>query len=126
MVAAEAVTTGNVFTVTVTCAVEEHPDAVPVTVYVVVDPGVTETELPVSDPGIQLYVVAPDALSVVDAPAHKVEFTAVAVTVGVGVTVTLMVATEVQVPTVPVTVYVVFEVGETDTLVPVSEPGIQV
>ena len=45
---AVAVTVGEGFTVTVTCAVLLQPDVVPVTVYVVVVPGETE----IGDPGI--------------------------------------------------------------------------
>jgi hypothetical protein len=51
---AVAVTVGVGFTVTVTCAVDEHPGAVePVTVYVVVVDGETTTDVPDNDPGIQ-------------------------------------------------------------------------
>lgn len=49
--------------------------------------GETVTEVPVNDPGIQLYVVAPLAVIVVEFPEHKVVLDAVAVTVGVGFTV---------------------------------------
>src|SRR3569832_595924 len=61
---------GNGFTVTFTESLAEHPAAsVPVTTYVVVEAGVTESglaELPVD----QLYDVAPDARSEADAPAQ--------------------------------------------------------
>jgi len=60
-------------------------------------------ELSVAD-GVQLYVVAPDAVSDVDAPEHIVALDGVMVTVGVAVTVTAAVAVAVQVPVVPVTV----------------------
>ena len=48
------VNTGFGFTVTVTVFEPVQPDAVPVTVYVVVVPGVTDTGLPGKDPGIQV------------------------------------------------------------------------
>jgi hypothetical protein len=48
-------TTGTVLTRTVTVEVETHPVAdVPVTVYVVLEDGVTVAELPEIFPGIQL------------------------------------------------------------------------
>ena len=48
-------TTGTALTSTVTVEVDVHPLAeVPVTVYVVLDAGVTVTELPEIFPGIQL------------------------------------------------------------------------
>ena len=49
---AVGVTTGLRLTVTVTVADPVHPEAVPVTVYVVVEPGVTETGVPDKLPGI--------------------------------------------------------------------------
>ena len=51
---AAAVTVGVGFTVTVTCAVDEQPEVVPVTVYVVVAAGETEMGEPLMLPGIQL------------------------------------------------------------------------
>ena len=51
---AGTVTVGIGFTVTVTVFEPVQPDAVPVTVYVVVVPGVTDTGLPGIDPGIQV------------------------------------------------------------------------
>jgi len=59
-------------------------------------------------------------------PAHIVGAAAVALTVGVGLTVIKRVEVLVQpFAAVPVTVYVVVVVGETVTLVPVNDPGIQ-
>ena len=70
------VTVGNGFTVTVTVAVLLHPAVVPVTVYVVVAPGLAVTVAPVvaDSPvaGDQLYVVAPVAVSVVAAPPAQI------------------------------------------------------
>lgn len=55
VVADEAVTVGDAFTVILRVAVPVQPfAAVPVTVYVVVDAGETVTGDPVNDPGIQL------------------------------------------------------------------------
>jgi hypothetical protein len=62
-----------------------------------------------SVPGDHEYVVAPDAVSVVNAPAHIVaEFT---VTTGSGFTVTVEVAVPLQPRLLPVIVYVVVVVG---------------
>ena len=52
---------GNGLTVTVTVFEPEQPVEVPVTVYVVVPPGVTVVVDPDKEPGIQVYVVAPVA-----------------------------------------------------------------
>ena len=122
----DAVTVGVVFTVISCVAVDEQPLVVPVTVYVVVDPGETVTDVPVNDPGIQLYVVAPDAVRVVEDPLQTVTVVAETLTVGVGVTVISCVVEAVQpFAAVPVTVYVVVEEGVTVTAVPVNDPGIQ-
>ena len=113
-------------TVTVTCAVDEQPAVVPVTVYVVVVAGETEIGEPLMLPGIQLYDVAPLPVSVVEEPAQMVGLEAVAVTVGVGLTVTVMVAVDAHPgPSVPVTVYVVVVAGDTVTGLPLMLPGIQ-
>jgi hypothetical protein len=67
--------------------------------------------------GVHVYVDAPVAVNVVDAPGQIVaEFT---VTVGKGLTVTTEVIEEVQVPVVPTMVYVVVTVGFAVTLAPV-------
>jgi len=96
---------GNGLTVTVNCAVLVQPfPSVPVTVYVVVDAGVTEIGEPLMLPGFQLYDVAPLPVSVVDAPAQMVAEDAEAVTVGVGLTVTVTCAVLLQPEVVPVTV----------------------
>jgi hypothetical protein len=78
---------------------------VPVTVYVVVVVGLTVTEAPDKLPGFQVYVAAPDAVSVADPPTQTEEFEAVAVTVGNPLTVTKTVAVFTQPgPFEPVTV----------------------
>ena len=70
-------------------------------------------------PGLQLYVVAPLAVSVVDEPEQIVEeFT---FTVGVGLTVRVEVLTALQEPVVPVTVYIVVATGFAVTVDPVVE-----
>ena len=122
---AVAVTVGEGFTVITRVAVPVQPAVVPVTVYVVVIAGETVTEVPVNDPGIQLYVVAPLAVIVVELPEQIVVLVAVVVTVGLGVTLTVTVCVLVQPLTaVPVTVYVVVPAGLTVTGDPVSDPGI--
>ena len=70
---------GSVFTLTVTIAVLEQPAAlVPVTVYVVVEPGLAVTLVPVvADkpvPGDHVYVLPPVAVSVVDEPVQIATF----------------------------------------------------
>jgi hypothetical protein len=87
----------------------------------VVTVGVAVTVPPVEelrvDDGDQVYVFAPLAFSVADAPLHIVgELT---VTVGVGFTVTTAVAAAVHDPVVPTTVYVVVTVGLAVTFAPV-------
>jgi hypothetical protein len=85
------VTTGEGVTVMVTVAVDEQPDVVPVTVYVVVPAGdatglETEGSLrPVT--GSQLYEVAPLALNEVDVP-EQIVAAPPAVREGKGVTLT--------------------------------------
>jgi len=74
---ADALTVGNGFTVTLTVAVLVHPDAVPVTEYVVVAVGDTITVLDVPNPSLQLYVSAPFAVKVALCPAHIVDGVAV-------------------------------------------------
>jgi hypothetical protein len=75
-----------------------------------------------------VYVFAPLPVKVVDAPAQIVGLDAEAETFGNGFTVTETFAIFAQpvVEFVPVTVYVVVEVGETETEVPLSEPGFHV
>jgi len=64
-----AVIVGNGFTVTLTVAVPVHPAVlVPVTVYVVVELGVTVLLAPVPNPPDQLYVFAPLAVNTVVCP----------------------------------------------------------
>jgi len=119
---------GVAFTVTIIVAgALLQPDAVPVTVYVVVDPGETLTVEPLKKPGIQKYVEAPLAVRVVEFPEHMVGG-ADNVTVGVGFTVTTTVAglAAVQTPFAPVTVYVEVVPGDTLKVEPVEPPGVQV
>ncbi len=100
---------------TLTVAVPVHPSAVvPVTVYVVVLVGDTVLELPVPRLCDQLYVFAPLAVNTELAPLHIADGLAEAVTDGNGFTVTLTVAVPVHPAVlVPVTVYVVVELGVT-------------
>ena len=69
--------------------------------------------------GLQVYVLAPDALSVAELPLHIVpEFT---VSEPPGFTVTVAVVTAEQVPAVPVIVYTVVDAGLAVTLDPLVE-----
>jgi len=87
-----------------------HPvPAVPVTVYVVVVVGVAVTVAPVVEDkpvaGLQLYVVAPLAVSETLLPIHNAADEGVTMTVGVGFTVIIAVAVFVHpFASVPVTV----------------------
>jgi hypothetical protein len=97
---------GFVLTVISLVAVFVHPlAAVPITVYVVVDTGLTITEVPTKLPGFQLYVLAPDAVMVVELPAQIVALVTVVDIVGVASTVIRRVAVFVQ-PFAPVPVTV--------------------
>ena len=121
------VTVGFAFTVTVVAAVLVHPfPSVPVTVYTVVEVGDTVFGLPVPKPPLQLYEVAPPAVSVEEAPLQIVEGDALNVAVGFAFTVTVAVAVLVQpFPSVPVTVYTVVEDGDTVFGLPVPNPPLQ-
>ena len=96
----------EVLTVIVFVAIPVHPAVlVPVTVYVVVAEGVTETLAPDKLPGIQVYVDAPLADKVVLAPVHIVELGVDTVTLGSALTVIVFVAVPVHPEAlVPVTV----------------------
>ena len=107
--AGEILTVGTGLTVTKTVWVSVHPPEVPVTVYVVVTVVVEITEAPVvalkAVAGAQVYVVAPEAVRVVEDPEQIVGADADAVTVGTGFTVTKTVWVSVQpLAFVPVTV----------------------
>lgn len=103
---AVAVTVGEAFTVISLVEVAEQPFAsVPVTVYVVVVVGETVTDVPVNDPGIHVYVDAPEAVIVVELPEQSVVLVAVVATVGSGFTVMVRVPVPVHpLAAVPVTV----------------------
>ena len=124
---AVVVTVGLELTVIVIVAVFEHPGPFePVTVYVVVDAGVTTTDVPLSEPGIQVYDVVPLPVSVVLPPGQIEVLDAVAVTVGCEPTVIVIVFVPVHpFAAVPFTVYVVVEAGVTTTGDPESDPGFQ-
>ena len=85
-----------------------HVPIVPVTVYVVVEPGLAVTTAPVVPlnpvPGLHVYVVAPDAVNVVEPPLHNVADAGVTFTVGVGLTVISTLSLLVHPAVVPVTV----------------------
>lgn len=88
-------TTGNGFTLTVAVAVLVHPAAlVPVTVYVIVLVGLAVTFAPVVAlkpvDGDQVYVEAPEAVKLTDAPIQIFEVAGVTATKGRGFTVILI------------------------------------
>jgi hypothetical protein len=100
----EEVNVGPLLTVIETTALlVQLPDA-PTTVYVVVMVGVTVTFAPDKLPGFQVYVVAPDAVSVKEVPEQTEVVELEALTVGIGTTVTVVVAELVQVPLLPINV----------------------
>jgi hypothetical protein len=66
------VTDGNALTITIAVLLELQPREVPLTVYTVLTEGLTET-LEVLGPKSQVYVFAPDAVSVVCTPAQMVD-----------------------------------------------------
>ena len=89
-----------------------------------VDVGVTETVVPVSEPGIQEYVVAPPAVKVHDPPEQMVANDAVAVTVGLAFTVMVSVAVVAHCAAgvnVYVVVAVLFSAGDQLPLMPFVE-----
>lgn len=98
---------GSGFTVIAWVAVLLQPRLVPVTVYVVVVVPLKVIGVPVVAlrpvPGVQLYVVPPDADKVVVLPIHTAADPDVAVTVGIGFTVTVAVVVALQPVVVPVT-----------------------
>jgi hypothetical protein len=112
--------------VTVVCAEAEQPLlSVPVTVYVVVEAGLAVTGEPVDElksfEGDQEYVVAPPAVRVALCwPAH-IAGGVVTVTTGSGFTVTVTCPVAVHPFEVPVTVYIVVEVGLAVTGEPMVE-----
>ena len=112
---AVTVTVGNGFTVIVFVAVFVQPfPFVPVTVYVVVD--VATNPIPFVIPPDHTYDVAPLPDNVTEDPAQTVDELAVTVTVGRGFTVIVFVAlVEHPLAVVPVTVYVVVDVGTNPT-----------
>jgi hypothetical protein len=87
-----------------------QPNVDPMTVNVEFDDGETDRVF-VLAPVSHIYVDAPFAINVVDVPLQiEVEFTEI---VGFGVTNTTTVSVLLQLFVVPITEYVVFEVGET-------------
>lgn len=102
----EAATVGVVTTLTIMVRLDTQPATlVPLTVYVVVTPGVTVTADPVNPPGFQVQVDAPDALKATVAPLpEQIDVgVAVALIVGVGFTNKVTVLVFVQPPFDPVT-----------------------
>jgi hypothetical protein len=88
------VTTGFGYTVKVTVFEPVQPKAVPVTVYVVVTSGETETGVPPKLPGCQTYdvpVTEDVVLKVDEAPTHILEGATVGVKSGLGFITTVVV-----------------------------------
>lgn len=88
--------------------------------------GVITMLVPVKDPGIQVYVVAPLPVNVAELPEQTAVDVVAIFTVGLGFTINEIVRVFVQIPLVPLTVYVVVVVGVTIILFPVIEAGNQV
>ena len=88
----------------------------------------TFTVTPLKPPGFHEYVLAPVPVIEVELPLQIIAFVTVVPTGGNGFTVTSRVAVFVQpvAVKVPVTVYVVVEVGDTVIEPPLNEPGIHV
>jgi hypothetical protein len=119
-------TAGCVSTVSVTDCVAVHPlTLVPVTVYVVVVVGETETLAPPKLPGIHVYMFPPVALRVAELPWQSEVFGVLIATGGAEFTVTVTVDVLLQPFSVPLTVYVVVAEGETESVLPVRLPGCQ-
>jgi hypothetical protein len=92
-----AVTVAELLIVIVRVAVLVQPFAlVPVTVYVVVEVGLTVIEVPVRLPGCHVYDTPPEAVIVTGLPEQTVVAEAVVVIVGLGNTVTVILVEEVQ------------------------------
>ena len=116
---------------TVITAVEVllQPDAdVPVTVYVIVLPGLAVTLAPVVAlkpvPGLHVYVDAPDATKLTLPLVQILADEGVIVTVGIGSTITISVVSFIQPLVLTATVYVVVAAGDTfklDVVVPVFQ-----
>ena len=123
---APTVKVGFAFTVKETVDVFEQEPLLLITVYIVVVAGETTVEEPVAEPGIHVYVVAPEAVNVELLPLQITLGDAEAVTLGIALTVNITVFVLEQEPVLPVTVYMVVVAGETTVVEPVAEPGIQV
>lgn len=111
---AVATITGNGFIVAVIVAVPVQPAAlVPVTLYVVVDAGVSVNDEPLPD-GFHEYELPPVAETVTASPAQTDDGDTLAAMVGTALTVTVTDDVPVQpAAEVPVTVYVVVDAGVT-------------
>ena len=107
IVTGETLITGWLAIVTVICAVAVHPNASPITVYVIVDDGLAITDGPVvalnAVDGLHEYVFAPLAVSVVFCPVQIVMF-GETVRTGIGFIVTVVCAVDVHPNASPVTV----------------------
>ncbi len=113
-------------TTSVTVFVLLQPLVVPVSVYVVLLVGFTTATAVVILPGSQVKVAAPEAVNVAEPPRQIAVGLTDAFTVGVIFTLTVTKLVLVQPFVLPLTVYVVFAVGVTTTLLFVAPPGNQV
>jgi hypothetical protein len=102
---ADALTVGDAFTVTMNVTESMQTPFAPISVYVVVPPGVTTVLVVFAPPGDHVKFDAPDAVSVVVAPAHIVVSLAETASVGGASTTTFTVVESMQpLPSVPATV----------------------
>jgi len=109
-----------VVTLTVATIEEEHPNAVPVTVYVAVEPGVTiAVFVPVATaPALHVYEAAPIAVKVAVLPEQMLkEFT---VTCGEGLTIILYKIGAEHVPELLTETVIVLVIGEPAVFVGVN------
>lgn len=126
MVALLAVTVGLGDTVTVSVLIADvQLPFDPVMVYTVVTPGLRVCVAPESDPGCQVYDVAPDAVTTVEPPEHKFADD-IEETVGVVFTVSVAEVVAEHSPLEPVTVYTVVTRGDTEIVAVFIPPGFHV
>lgn len=107
---------------------ETHPsELVPVTTYTAVAAGEAVIVFPENSPGLQVYVPAPLAVSVIFCPKQMRVSVATRVSTGVGDTFTCRVSVLLQPRLlVPVTEYTMLDKGVTEMVAPLVNPGFHV